>query len=316
MIPSYRKVLLDEIENSREILSFDRFDFKLKPFFWYVFLCWLSRRLITRGQACGWQQTRDARYVARVSHAIQIPRAVLFVSTPADGWRRTPIYRSRNPAQGLRDHIGEYVAECPNGRCEYLGQLPVAFQDKESLTRREKIVSLEQKYALYGIPVKTHAPRGRLFHRKASRHVRWAYIEVANIVSPEPSSPSLAVGRWNEPTQWLVSKMSYAEKTDCRPLDLTDSSMTIPRATKWTKFSKLDRMKKPGLSEAEFWGLFIKCDNYQKITMRGVFRYHLEDCEGHQHIRTIVESHRELCGWYIFVTRWHFNVNSGLRKGS
>jgi hypothetical protein len=22
------------------------------------------------------------------------------------------------------DHIGEYVAECPNGRCEYLGQLP------------------------------------------------------------------------------------------------------------------------------------------------------------------------------------------------
>ena len=61
------------------------------------------------------------------------------------------------------DHVREYVTECPNGRCEYLGQLPVAFQDKESLMRQEKIVSLEQKY---GIPEKTHAPKGRLFHRK------------------------------------------------------------------------------------------------------------------------------------------------------
>ena len=42
-------------------------------------------------------------------------------------------------------------------------------------------------------------------------------------------------------------------------------------------------MKKPGLSEAEFQGLFVKCDNCQKITMREVFRYHLEVCgEGHE----------------------------------
>ena len=44
--------------------------------------------------------------------------------------------------------------------------------------RQEKIVSLEQKY---GIPEKTHALKGRLFHRK----VRQAYIEVANIASLE-----------------------------------------------------------------------------------------------------------------------------------
>jgi hypothetical protein len=31
-------------------------------------------------------------------------------------------------------HIGEYVAECPNGRCEYLGRLSATFQDKELLT--------------------------------------------------------------------------------------------------------------------------------------------------------------------------------------
>ena len=35
-IPSYRQVLLDEIDKSREILTFDPFEFELKPFFWYV----------------------------------------------------------------------------------------------------------------------------------------------------------------------------------------------------------------------------------------------------------------------------------------
>ena len=82
---------------------------------------------------------------------------------------------------------------------------------------------------------------------------------------------------------WSVNFFQHQEKTDCRPLDLTNSS-SIPRATKWTKFNKLNRMKKPGLSEAEFWGLLLKCDNCQKITTHEVFRYHLENCgEGHQH---------------------------------
>jgi hypothetical protein len=68
------------------------------------------------------------------------------------------------------DHIGEFVAECPNGRCEYFGQFPVTFPDKYSLTRYfEKTVPLEEKYALFGIPVKSYAPRGRLFLRGGSR---------------------------------------------------------------------------------------------------------------------------------------------------
>jgi hypothetical protein len=84
--------------------------------------------------------------------------------------------------------------------------------------------------------------------------------------------------------QWLVSKsvLSIRKRTDCHPLDLTNPSTAIPRATKWTKFTKLDRMVKPGLSEAEFIGLFVKCDNCQKITTREVFRYHLEGCEGNK----------------------------------
>ena len=72
--------------------------------------------------------------------------------------------------KGSGDHIGEYVAECANGRCEYFGQLPVAFQYKELLRRRKNTVPLEQKYGLYGIPLKAYAPKGRLFHRKQSRH--------------------------------------------------------------------------------------------------------------------------------------------------
>ena len=60
----------------------------------------------------------------------------------------------------------------PNGRCEYLGQYSVLFQDKESVTRQKFLVSLEQTYALYGIPVKTHALRGTLFHRKAGGDAR------------------------------------------------------------------------------------------------------------------------------------------------
>jgi hypothetical protein len=101
-IPSYRKVLLDQIEKSRVILSFDPLDFELKPFFWYVCQYGLSHLRLTPGQACGWQQTRDTGQVAGVWHSTQIPRAALFVSTPAHDRRRTPIYRSENPAEGLR----------------------------------------------------------------------------------------------------------------------------------------------------------------------------------------------------------------------
>ena len=117
---------------------------------------------------------------------------------------------------------------------------------------------------------------------------------MANIVSPEPvltlpsidQLPSTGSSRPLKRTYAVAGQQKcpkHQEKTDCHPLDLTDSSITSPRATKWTKFNKLDRMKKPGLLEAEFWGLFVRCDNCRKITTHEVFRYHLEDCEGRQH---------------------------------
>lgn len=60
--------------------------------------------------------------------------------------------------------------------------------------------------------------------------------------------------------------------------DLADS-IIIPKETKWKKFDRLGGMRSPGLSEADFWGLFAKCDICQNITTRDVFRYHLEVCE-------------------------------------
>ena len=40
--------------------------------------------------------------------------------------------------KGSGDHIGEYIAECPNGRCGYFGQLPVAFQDEGGINNQTK----------------------------------------------------------------------------------------------------------------------------------------------------------------------------------
>jgi hypothetical protein len=48
-----------------------------------------------------------------------------------------PFTEAKILLKGSGDHIGEYIAECPNGRCGYLGQLPVEFKDKKSLTRRK-----------------------------------------------------------------------------------------------------------------------------------------------------------------------------------
>jgi len=63
-------------------------------------------------------------------------------------------------------------------------------------------------------------------------------------------------------------------------LDLTDpDSIIIPKQTKWKKIDKIGRMRKPGLSEEEFWGLFAKSDICQAITTQDVFRYHLEACQ-------------------------------------
>jgi len=60
--------------------------------------------------------------------------------------------------------------------------------------------------------------------------------------------------------------------------------------TDWRKFIKLDSLDRPGLTEAEFFGLFVKCDACKLIMTHQVFSVHycsplgedgleLTDCE-------------------------------------
>jgi len=44
--------------------------------------------------------------------------------------------------------------------------------------------------------------------------------------------------------------------------------------TDWRKFSKLESMDSPGLTEVEFFGLFAKCEVCLLITTRQAFRSH------------------------------------------
>ena len=41
-----------------------------------------------------------------------------------------PLTEAKIRLKNSGDHVGEYVAECPNGRCGYFGQWPVAFQER------------------------------------------------------------------------------------------------------------------------------------------------------------------------------------------
>ena len=44
--------------------------------------------------------------------------------------------------------------------------------------------------------------------------------------------------------------------------------------TDWRKFTKLESMDRPGLTEVEFFSLFIKCDACMLITTHQVFSNH------------------------------------------
>ena len=66
--------------------------------------------------------------VYRATHKFQGPDCLcpLLQTTT----QKPPFTEAKILLEGSGDHIGEYIAECPNGRCGYFGQLHVAFQDK------------------------------------------------------------------------------------------------------------------------------------------------------------------------------------------
>ena len=42
----------------------------------------------------------------------------------------------------------------------------------------------------------------------------------------------------------------------------------------WRKIVRLDRLERPGLSEKEFFSLFVKCEVYRLVVAHQVFHYH------------------------------------------
>jgi hypothetical protein len=148
-IPSYRKVLLDQMKNSRIIWSFDPSDFELKPFHWYV--CRIDYRaglkLKHKGRPVDGNKrvTPDMWLEYRAQHKFQGPHCLCPLIRTTD--QKPPFTEANILLERSGDHIGEYIAECPNRRCDYFGQFPVPSPDKESLTIR-KISSLGTKVCI------------------------------------------------------------------------------------------------------------------------------------------------------------------------
>lgn len=62
-------------------------------------------------------------------------------------------------------------------------------------------------------------------------------------------------------------------------VDLADAAeptryVDLGYQTDWRKFSKLESMDRPGLTEVEFFGLFVKCDACMLVTTRQAFSSH------------------------------------------
>ena len=86
--------------------------------------------------------TPDMCLEYRMRHKFQGPHCLCPLLRTTD--KELPFTEAKILLKDSGDHIGEYFAECPNGRCEYLRQYSVLFQDKESVTRQKFLVSLEQ----------------------------------------------------------------------------------------------------------------------------------------------------------------------------
>ena len=136
-IPSYRKVLLSEINKSWEILTFDFSEFELKPFFWYILQCCivyragLKLKLEGRPVDGGICMPPDHWLDHRKMQKFQGPNCLYPLLWTTN--EEKPLMEAQIVLKESGDHIGEYITECPNGRCKYFGQLPVAcvaFPDK------------------------------------------------------------------------------------------------------------------------------------------------------------------------------------------
>jgi hypothetical protein len=144
LIPSYREILLFQIQKSSIILSFDPLDFELKPFHWYgaiscslrvddsAFMINFDRPVNDaddkRVKPCNLLEYRE-------QHHFRAPQCLC------------PLLQKLGDGEGLIVETAitvkisgtrEYVAECESGRCGYSG----VFHSKarEPLTERKQFL--------------------------------------------------------------------------------------------------------------------------------------------------------------------------------
>jgi hypothetical protein len=136
MLLTYRQLLLSQIQESRLILSFDPSNFELVPFYWYVWLhhglsCnrfTIKCRPVDEDKLERVKPSKLLEY--REQHHFRGPLCLCPLLRTLD---EEPTSRSIEAAILLKrsgTYVGEYVAECANGHCGYLGQFPdpIAFQ--------------------------------------------------------------------------------------------------------------------------------------------------------------------------------------------
>jgi hypothetical protein len=56
-----------------------------------------------------------------------------------------------------------------------------------------------------------------------------------------------------------------ADFADIPPHTISNWNVDLSQYTDWCKFIKLDAMDRPGLTEDEFFGLFLKCEGCKLI---------------------------------------------------
>ncbi|KAM6490847.1 hypothetical protein JOM56_013716 [Amanita muscaria] len=133
---------------------------------------------------------------------------------------------------------GEYVAECA----------------KASAHVPHRPVPIERIFPLYGVPVKVYPLRG--------------------VSTPCP--PQVLHERETRPVTKRPLKRTYAQADLMDPPSAAPESERVDLSvrTDWRRFVKLDSMDRPGLTEEEFLGLFVKCDACALITTHLMFHKH------------------------------------------
>ncbi|KAF8239324.1 hypothetical protein L208DRAFT_1237786 [Tricholoma matsutake] len=144
-IPTYRQILLSKVYNSTNVVwSLDPAILKLTKWHWPVH----ARKRVVPSALCDYREHYQflgpsclCPLLQRVSEEPAFTEAAIYILV-------------------FGRYAGEYIAECANSRCGYLGQSSSLPRNAAGVHSRP--VPLQRVYQVDGIPVRTFPPRGKL----------------------------------------------------------------------------------------------------------------------------------------------------------